>query len=70
MVTGIDRDYPRADALLKALYEIMFWTVTGPVVAWRLGRLSNTPRKTITYLSPARVTLLAGLSSGLPHRVH
>ena len=36
LLTGIRSDYPLADALLKALYEIMFWTVTGLVVACRL----------------------------------
>ncbi len=41
LLTGIRSDYPSADALLKALYEIMFWTATGLVVAWRL-RLSPT----------------------------
>jgi len=42
LLTGIRSDYPPADALLKALYEIMFWTVTGLVVAWRL-RPAPTP---------------------------
>ena len=42
LLTGIRSDYPRADGLLKALYEIMFWTVAGLVVAWRL-RLPATP---------------------------
>jgi hypothetical protein len=42
LLTGMRGDYSPADALLKATYEIMFWTVTGLVVAWRL-RLSPTP---------------------------
>lgn len=42
LLTGIRSDYPLADALLKALYEVTFWTVTGLVVAWRL-RPSPTP---------------------------
>ncbi len=42
LLTGIRSDYPPPDALLKALYEIMFWTATGLVVAWRL-RPSPTP---------------------------
>ena len=42
LLTGIRSDYPPADALLKAIYEFMFWTVTGLVVAWRL-RPSPTP---------------------------
>ena len=42
LLTGIRSDYPPADALLNAAYEIMLWTVTGLVVAWRL-RPAPTP---------------------------
>ncbi len=36
LLTGIRSDYPLADGLLKALYELMLWTVAGLVMAWRL----------------------------------
>ena len=42
LLADIRSDYPLADALLKAAYDIMFWTVSGLVVAWRL-RQAPTP---------------------------
>lgn len=36
LLTGVQSNYPPGDAILKTVYEIALWTVTGLAVSWQL----------------------------------